>query len=118
MRELFSERSPTYVELGSDVYAPASIRPLPKSNELIWYSERSCWAHLYLYNLATGKLIRPLTSGKWLVLEVGTDGLFNHVDRDLGPPGLEQEIQGRGAVAFWSRVGGQPWGAGAWRPRM
>lgn len=70
VRELFSERSGTYVELGSDVYAPASIRPLPKSNELIWYSERSGWAHLYLYNLATGKLIRPLTGGNWLVRNI------------------------------------------------
>jgi dipeptidyl-peptidase 4 len=70
VRELFSERSDTYVELGSDVYEPASIRPLPKSNQLIWYSERSGWAHLYLYSLATGKLIRPLTSGDWLVRNI------------------------------------------------
>jgi dipeptidyl-peptidase 4 len=70
VRELFAEKSDTYVELGSDVYEPASIRPLPKSNELIWYSERSGWAHLYLYSLATGKLIRPLTSGNWLVRNI------------------------------------------------
>jgi len=70
VRELFSEKSDTYVELGSNVYEPASIRPLPKSNELIWYSERSGWAHLYLYSLATGKLIRPLTRGNWLVRNI------------------------------------------------
>ena len=69
-RELFSETSDTYVELGVDVYAPSSSRPLPKSNQLIWYSERSGWAHLYLYDLNTGKLIRPLTSGDWLVRDV------------------------------------------------
>ena len=34
------------------------------------YSERSGWAHLYLYNLNTGKLIRPLTSGDWIVRDV------------------------------------------------
>ena len=70
VRELFTEKSDTYVELGSDVYEPASIHPLPKSNELIWYSERSGWAHLYLYSLATGKLIRPLTRGNWLVRNI------------------------------------------------
>jgi dipeptidyl-peptidase-4 len=70
VRELFSEKSNTYIELGSDVYEPASIRPLPKSNQVIWYSERSGWAHLYLYSLATGKLIRPLTSGNWLVRNI------------------------------------------------
>jgi len=70
VRELFSENSDTYVELGSDVYEAASILPLPKSNQLIWYSERSGWAHLYLYSLTTGKLIRPLTHGNWLVRNI------------------------------------------------
>lgn len=31
----------------------------------------------------------------WVVLEVGTDGIFNHVDRDLGIPHLEHEIDSR-----------------------
>jgi hypothetical protein len=62
-------------------------------------------------------LRRP--SGEWLVLEVGTDGMFNHVDRELGLPGLEQELQRRVAEAFWSRLGGwRPWGSGGWRPRQ
>ena len=69
-RELFSETSETYVELSSDVYAPATIRPLQKTNQLIWYSERSGWAHLYLYDLTTGKLVRALTSGDWLVNDI------------------------------------------------
>jgi len=69
-RELFSETSETYVELASDVYTPATIRPLYKSNQLIWYSERSGWAHLYLYDLTTGKLVRALTSGDWLVNDI------------------------------------------------
>lgn len=38
--------------------------------------------------------------GQWLVLEVGTDGLFNHVDRDLGLPDIEAEIDTRIAAAF------------------
>jgi dipeptidyl-peptidase-4 len=69
-RELFSETSDTYVELGPDVYEPAAIYPLPESDQLIWYSERSGWAHLYLYDLRNGKLIRPLTTGKWVVRDV------------------------------------------------
>jgi glutathione synthase/RimK-type ligase-like ATP-grasp enzyme len=47
-------------------------------------------------------LRRP--SGEWLVLEVGTDGLFNHVDRDLGIPSLEAEILRRVAATFRSWV--------------
>jgi glutathione synthase/RimK-type ligase-like ATP-grasp enzyme len=44
----------------------------------------------------------PKSSEEWLVLEVGTDGLFNHVDRDLGFLGLEAELSHRIAQAFWS----------------
>jgi hypothetical protein len=62
-------------------------------------------------------LCRP--TGEWVVLEVGTDGMFNHVDRDLGLPALEQELHRRVAEAFWSRHGGwRPWGSGGWRPRQ
>jgi glutathione synthase/RimK-type ligase-like ATP-grasp enzyme len=38
--------------------------------------------------------------GRWLVLEVGTDGVFNHVDRDIDLPGLPEEIDRRLAAAF------------------
>ncbi len=43
-------------------------------------------------------------SGEWLVLEIGTDGLFNHVDRDLGDAELQSEIQRRIARAFWQKA--------------
>ena len=70
-KTLFSEANESgYVELGSNVYTPASILPLPDSQELIWYSERTGWAHLYLYDLATGDLVRPLTKGNWMVRDV------------------------------------------------
>jgi hypothetical protein len=62
-------------------------------------------------------LRRP--SGEWVVLEVGTDGMFNHVDRDLGLPEVEQDLQRRVAEAFWARLGSwRPWGSGGWRPRQ
>jgi hypothetical protein len=61
-------------------------------------------------------LRRP--EGEWVVLEVGTDGMFNHVDRDLGLPELELEIQRRVAEAFWRKVGACPWELGAWCPRQ
>ena len=61
-------------------------------------------------------LRRP--TGEWVVLEVGTDGVFNHVDRELGLSDLEHELQRRVAEAFWARLGAwRPWGAGAWHPR-
>jgi glutathione synthase/RimK-type ligase-like ATP-grasp enzyme len=39
--------------------------------------------------------------GDWVVLEVGTDGLFNHVDRDIGNAAFENEISHRISLAFW-----------------
>jgi dipeptidyl aminopeptidase/acylaminoacyl peptidase len=45
-------------------------RYLPGSNEFIWYSERSNWGQLYLYNLETGKLKNPITSGDFVVTEL------------------------------------------------
>lgn len=40
-------------------------------------------------------------TGEWLALEAGTDGIFNHVDRDLGGLPLEEEIDRRIAEAFF-----------------
>jgi glutathione synthase/RimK-type ligase-like ATP-grasp enzyme len=44
-------------------------------------------------------LCRP--TGEWLVLEVGTDGLFNHVDRDIGDALFERQIEEHITAAFW-----------------
>lgn len=41
----------------------------------------------------------------WVVLEVGTDGIFNHIDRDLEVPHLEREIDLRLARSFWRCLG-------------
>jgi glutathione synthase/RimK-type ligase-like ATP-grasp enzyme len=43
-------------------------------------------------------LRRP--DGSWVVLEVGTDGLFTHVDRDLGDTAFEAELLERICAAF------------------
>lgn len=43
---------------------------LPRSNEMIWMSERDGWNHLYLFDLNTGKLKNRITSGPWVVRSV------------------------------------------------
>jgi len=50
----------------------------------------------------------------WLALEVGTDGMFNHVDRDFSDPFLEDEINRRLAEAFWKPIGIPPWAPAPW----
>ena len=63
-------------------------------------ARRSLEATGLLHSFGCVDLIQRPT-GEWLVLEVGTDGLFNHVDRELGIPELENELQERLAAAFW-----------------
>ena len=67
---VFRETTDTYLELGSSVYLPTFIVPLPGSDEFVWYSEKSGWGHLYLHDAATGEQKRALTSGEWLVRDV------------------------------------------------
>jgi glutathione synthase/RimK-type ligase-like ATP-grasp enzyme len=52
--------------------------------------------------------------GEWYVLEVGTDGIYNYVDRDIENDSLLHEINERLAKAFWKRLGTPPWGK-AWK---
>lgn len=64
---LFEESTSTYIRIAEDLCALPVFVPLPETDELIWFSERSGWAHLYLYDLNTGKLKHPITEGQWLV---------------------------------------------------
>lgn len=43
------------------------------------------------------------SDGSWVVLEVGTDGLFTHVDRDLGDSAFEAELLERVCDSFSRR---------------
>ena len=40
-------------------------------------------------------------AGEWLALEVGTDGIANHVDRDIGDAQFEKDLSQHIADAFW-----------------
>ena len=69
-RVLFEETSETHLNLMVNEDELPTIMPLPETNELIWFSERSGWAHLYLYDLTTGKLKNAITSGEWVVRNI------------------------------------------------
>lgn len=69
-RVLFEEHSDTFVKIRHEYMDIPMFLPIPESNELIWFSERSGWGHLYLYDLNTGALKHPITEGKWLVRDV------------------------------------------------
>jgi dipeptidyl aminopeptidase/acylaminoacyl peptidase len=64
IREVFEETVATQFESGRNAI---NWRYLPATNEVLWYSERDNWGHLYLYDAKTGKLKHQITKGDWLV---------------------------------------------------
>ncbi|WP_417625120.1 DPP IV N-terminal domain-containing protein [Paremcibacter congregatus] len=66
-RILFEEKADTFFRFKHGFEDKPIFMPLPDSDELLWYSERSGWGHLYLYDLKTGKLKNIVTKGDWLV---------------------------------------------------
>ena len=69
-RTLFRETSNTHLSLAPSVFDHPAFLALPETSELIWWSERTGWGHLYLYDLETGKLKHPISQGDWLVREL------------------------------------------------
>jgi dipeptidyl aminopeptidase/acylaminoacyl peptidase len=67
VRDVLAETSPTQFESG---FNRINWHALSATNELIWFSERDNWGHLYLYDLRTGGLTRQITRGEWPVLQV------------------------------------------------
>lgn len=64
VREVFEETVKTQFESGRGAI---NWRYLPASKEILWYSERDNWGHLYLYDATTGKVKNQITKGDWLV---------------------------------------------------
>jgi dipeptidyl-peptidase 4 len=60
VREVLHEAVPTYFESGNGA---VNWRYLPQSRELLWFSERNDWGNLYLYDLDSGRLKHPVTTG-------------------------------------------------------
>ncbi len=64
VREVFEETVKTQYESGQGAI---NWRYLPASKEIIWYSERDNWGHLYLYDSGNGKLKNQITKGDFVV---------------------------------------------------
>jgi dipeptidyl aminopeptidase/acylaminoacyl peptidase len=95
--DIFDESVPTFFESGN---GRVNWHYLPGSKEVIWFSERDNWGHLYLYDAATGKVKNAINSGEGNVTQVlhvdeknrviyflgvgmekGRDPYFNHLYR-------------------------------------
>lgn len=64
---VLSEQATTFFESGK---GKVNWHYLPESNEVIWFSQRSDWGHLYLYDLNSAELKQQLTQGNWNVQQV------------------------------------------------
>jgi dienelactone hydrolase/WD40 repeat protein len=64
VRTVMEETVPTQYE------SRAGCQVLWATGEVIWYSERDNWGHLYLYDLTTGKLKNQITTGEGPVMQI------------------------------------------------
>ena len=67
VRTVYYESAPKFFESGNN---KVNWKYLPESNEFLWFSERSNWGQMYLYDLTTGKLKNQITRGPGNVTQV------------------------------------------------
>ena len=89
VRDVLDETEEHFFESGSST---VNWRVLEASNEVIWFSKRHNWGHLYRYDLGTGELLDRITTGDWNVrqlLRVDEEGrqlYFTGTGREPGDP--------------------------------
>ena len=69
-RKILEESSRTRVGPQQGFIDPRNTSTYPESHEVLWFSERDGWGHLYVHDARSGGLKRRLTEGEWLVREV------------------------------------------------
>jgi len=67
VRDVMEETAETFFESGNRM---VNWHVLTESNEVIWFSQRDDWGHLYLHDLSTGRLKHQITNGNWNVLQL------------------------------------------------
>jgi dipeptidyl-peptidase-4 len=78
--------------LSSSAYDSPNVWVSPNGKDVIWFSQRDGWGHLYLYDGQTGKVRSQITQGNWLVrdlLKVDEERrriFFTGVGRESGNP--------------------------------
>jgi dipeptidyl aminopeptidase/acylaminoacyl peptidase len=72
---IFTEKQESFFESGVQ---GISWQYLEKTNEVVWFSQRTDWGHLYLIDLATGKIKTAITEGDWTVISL------LHINEDNG----------------------------------
>lgn len=96
VRDVLLEESATFYDASASLWHAlrrpclANWRYLHASREIIWYSSRNNWRHLYLYDAETGRLKQQITCGNWNVVttwnvdEVERVIYFSAIGRETG----------------------------------
>jgi dipeptidyl aminopeptidase/acylaminoacyl peptidase len=69
VRTLVEEQGEPRVEPGQRM-GETITRVLPSGREILWWSQRDGWGHLYLYDAESGELKAQVTSGEYLVHQI------------------------------------------------
>lgn len=75
VKTVFTETEETFFESG---VGGISWRYLDKTDEILWFSQRSNWGHFYVVDASTGKIKKQLTKGDWTVIKLV------HLDQNAG----------------------------------
>ncbi|MER6948424.1 DPP IV N-terminal domain-containing protein [Nonomuraea sp. NPDC000554] len=67
---VLTETGDTRVEPAQQLGQAPMVRVLSSGEEVLWYSQRDGWGHLYLYDTRSGRLRAQVTSGQWAVQEI------------------------------------------------
>jgi dipeptidyl-peptidase 4 len=70
VRTVMSETDKPFFESSAAGRGVPNWRVLHDRNEVIWYSWRDGWGHLYRYDLRTGRLRNQITRGSWNVQDL------------------------------------------------
>ncbi len=70
LRPVLTETSPTFLQISPLEYDEAAVRFLPATNEVIWFSQRDGYNHLYLVDVASGRIKDLITQGPWSVQNI------------------------------------------------
>ncbi|MEQ8330208.1 MAG: DPP IV N-terminal domain-containing protein [Longimicrobiales bacterium] len=69
-RRVLTETSKTYVETNAARSGIPNWRVVRDGSQVIWWSERDGWGHLYLIDAADGSVVNRITQGPFIVVDV------------------------------------------------
>ncbi|MEO0338044.1 MAG: DPP IV N-terminal domain-containing protein, partial [Bacteroidota bacterium] len=95
VRDILKEEVATQYESGQGAI---NWHYLEASNEIIWYSERDNWGHLYLYDAQNGQLKHQITKGDFVVTRL------KHIDKKTGVLFFEANGREAGRNPYFSHL--------------